>query len=379
MSSLRLEIIRSEPTFLALEPHWRALLELSAITTPFLTWDWARLWWRHYRDLFALRIGVLRDISTGGIVAIAPFVIGNDQSGPRRHLRHLTLLGGLGEVVSEGLDFLVPRGREQELVPQFSPLISKLRREWDVVDLPALPALSPNLPHLMRLLEAHGRAEHRSAPHVNHVLALPDTWDELMAQVLSGNRRNDFRSKWKKLMTQHAGQALVGGQDLPVQAAMDSLIDLHRQRFTDVDSSFITEKAMSFHRQLAQDWMSEGKIMISLLHAEGQPAAARYGFIHNQRYWDYQSGFDERRSALSVGNLNLGWTMQNAIQRELKEYDHLAGEQAYKQVWSSRVTHLLHLECMNPRRPKALLFMLTRHFKRKIQGHPSRYPESPPL
>lgn len=376
MSSLRLEIIRSETAFLALEPHWRALLEQSAVTTPFLTWDWARLWWRHYRELFSLRMGVLKDASDQ-VAAIAPFVIGRDQSGPRRHLRHLTLLGGLGEVVSEGLDFLVPRGREQELLPQFSPLISNLRREWDVVDLPALQESSPNLPHLRRLLEAHGRAEQRSAPHVNHVLALPDTWDELIGKVLSSNRRNDFRSKWKKLMAQHAGQALQGGQDVPVDAAMDSLIDLHRQRFTDVDSSFIADRALAFHHQLARDWMPEGKVMISLLHAEGRPAAARYGFIHNNRYWDYQSGFDERLAALSVGNLNLGWAMQNAIYRELKEYDHLAGEQAYKQVWSSRIDHLLHLECMNPRSPRALLFMLTRHFKRKIKGHAQRSSEAP--
>lgn len=377
MSSLRLEIVRGDSAFLALEPHWRLLLELSAITTPFLTWDWARLWWQHYRDLFGLRIGVLKDTSSGSIAAIAPFVIGKDQSGPRRHLRHLTLLGGLGEVVSEGLDFLVPRGREQELLPQFGPLIMKLRREWDVVDLPALPESSPNLPHLTRLLEAHGRVEHRSAPHVNHVLELPDTWDELMAKVLSSNRRNDFRSKWKKLMNHHGGQALQGGTDMPVDTAMDSLLDLHRQRFTDVDSSFITERAMSFHRQLARDWMPEGKLMISLLHAEGRPAAARYGFIHNQRYWDYQSGFDEGLAALSVGNLNLGWTMQNAIQRELKEYDHLAGEQPYKQVWSSRISHLLHLECLNPRSPKAMLFMLTRYLKRRIKGHPRPVTEEP--
>ena len=369
MSSLRLEIVRSEPAFLALEPHWRLLLELSAITTPFLTWDWARLWWSHYRELFELRIGVLKDPATGSIAAIAPFIMGRDCSGPRRHLRHLTLLGGLGEVVAEGLDFLVPHGREKELVPQFAPLIHRLRREWDVVDLPALPETSPNLPHLRRLLESTGPAEHRSKPHLNYVLELPDTWEELMSQVLSGNRRNDFRSKWKKLMSKHDGKALQGGQDVPVDEAMDSLMNLHRQRFTDVDSSFITQRAASFHRQLARDWMPAGKLMISLLHAEGRPAAARYGFIHNQRYWDYQSGFDESLAALSVGNLNLGWTMQNAILRELKEYDHLAGEQPYKQVWSSRTSHLLHLECLNPRSPRAMLFMLTRHMKRKIEGH----------
>jgi len=78
------------------------------------------------------------------------------------------------------------------------------------------------------------------------VLELPDTWDDLMTKVLSGNRRNDFRSKWKKLMNNHAGQALQGGTDMPVDTAMDSWLDLHRQRFTDVDSSFITARAITF-------------------------------------------------------------------------------------------------------------------------------------
>jgi CelD/BcsL family acetyltransferase involved in cellulose biosynthesis len=364
-SNLTLEIIRDEASFLALEPHWKALLQLSAITTPFLTWEWTRLWWQHYRELFRLRIGVLRKAS-GQVEAIAPLVLGHDQTGPRRHLRHLTLLGGLGEVVSEGLDFLIPRGRERELVPQFARLISGLRREWDVVDLPALHEESPNAAPLSRLLELNGRAEQRSAPHNDYVLELSGSWDDVMATVLSGNRRSDYRSKWKKLMANHAGKALVGGRDMPVNEAMESLIGLHRQRFEQVDSSFVSDRALSFHRQLAREWMPEGKVMISMLHAEDRPAAARYGYIHDGRYWDYQSGFDDRFEKVSVGNLNLGWAIQNAIERGLTEYDHLAGEQPYKQVWSTRVRRLLHLECLNPSSPKALLFMLTRFLKRHI-------------
>jgi CelD/BcsL family acetyltransferase involved in cellulose biosynthesis len=105
-----------------------------------------------------------------------------------------------------------------------------------------------------------------------------------------------------------------------------------------------------------------------LLEANGHFAAGRYGFVYDQRYWDYQSGYDDAFRALSVGNLNLGWAAQNAISRGLREYDHLAGDQSYKQAWSTRTRRLLHLEAFNRTSPVSMLFRLIRSLKRTITG-----------
>ena len=365
-ASTRLEIIRDEAAFLTLASDWESLLERSSTRTPFLTWDWSRLWWEHFRDRFQLRIGVLRN-SVNQIVAIAPFVLGRDENGPRKHLRHLTLLGGIGEVFSEGQDFLLAQGDEERLVPRFREFFRALKSEWDIVDMPMLHDESPTRPHIQQLLSRTGTAGFRSTPHPDYVLKLPDTFDQLLGAV-SGNRRSDYRSKWKRLMNGLHGRAMVGGRELSRDAAMDALIAVHRLRFDATQSTFISERGMAFHRAIARQWMPEGKCMVTLLEADGEIAAARYGFIYNNRYWDYQSGFDDRFRALSVGQLAMLWTAEHAISLGLSEYDHLAGDQAYKKIWSTHERKLIHLESFNRSSPSSLLFRLMRRVKRMVTG-----------
>lgn len=42
---MKLEIVRDEAGFKALEPDWDRLLDASSTHTPFLAWDYVRLWW----------------------------------------------------------------------------------------------------------------------------------------------------------------------------------------------------------------------------------------------------------------------------------------------------------------------------------------------
>lgn len=357
-----LEIIHDEAPFLALQSEWDALLARSAVRTPFLTWDWISTWWEASKATAQLCVGVARD-HQGTLLGIAPLCICRADTGLRRVLRHLTFLGGIGNIVSASMDFIVPAGQEKTVTLLLCQMFARITQTWDVIDLPGLYEESPNLPIFERTLRSFDNSGARSAPHTSHSLALPATWEEYLASI-SGNRRNDHRSKWKKMLTKHSGRALQAGTDVPVDQAMDELFRLHAMRFTPEESTFLAADAQSFHRDMARRWIAEGKVMISLIEVEGRMAAARHGFIHDQRYWDYQSGFDVDFSALSIGNLNLAWTAQNAIARGLTEYDHLSGDQPYKRAWSTRVRHLHHLEAFNPRSPSAMLFRLARSAKR---------------
>ena len=365
----QLEIIHDEAAFLALAPEWDALLARSAVRTPFLTWDWVSTWWSVSKEVAQLCVGVARD-PDGQLLAIAPLCICRAETGLRRVLRHLTFLGGIGNIASEGLDFIVPAGQEKILTLLLCQIFVRTKHPWDVIDLPSLYEESPNLAIFRRMLRSFDNSGARSAPHPSHVLELPVSWDAYLA-TLSGNRRNDYRSKWKKMINNHSGRALQAGRDVPVEVAVDALFSLHARRFTRAQSTFLAPDAEHFHRELARRWIMSDRMMISLLEVNGQMAAARHGFVCDRRYWDYQSGFDESFSALSIGNLNLAWTVQNAIARGLSEYDHLTGDQPYKRAWSSRIRHLHHLEAFNPRSPSAMLFRLVRSAKRLTSRTPA--------
>ncbi len=358
----RLELVYEDEGFLALQPHWDALLERSNVRTPFMSWDWMHQWWLHSRESTQLSIGVARD-HQGAVLGIAPLCVNRLGGGPRGMLRHLTFLGGAGHICSEGLDFIVSAGQEERITLLLCQVFARTRLGWDVIDLPVIHDESPNRPIFEKALRAFDRSGARNPPHLSHSLELPGSWEDYLASV-SGNRRNDHRSKWRKFSQQHAGRALQAGRDIGIEAAMDALFSLHGMRFSPAESTFLAPDAQAFHRAIARRWIDDGRVMVSLLEVDGKLAAARHGFVWNNRYWDYQSGFDDTHAALSIGNLNLAWTVQNAILRGLSEYDHLSGDQPYKRAWSSRVRHLHHLEAFNPRSPAAIVFRLVRSAKR---------------
>lgn len=361
--TMNLAVVRNEADFLALAPHWDNLLARSAVRTPFLTWDWVSLWWAQYRDTFELAVCVVRD-RTGSPVAIAPMMIGRPSSGARRHLRHITFLGGLGEITSEGLDFIVPCGLESSLVPVLCQMITRMRSRWDVVFLPMIHEDSPNLPVILEALSGRGSGGKIVERQPSRFINLPDSWDDV--EMSHGqNWRSNYRRKWKKMLSHHAGRPRQGGLDIAADDAFHALYMLHSQRWSPGESHFLREPAKSFHRQLVQRWLSQDRLSISILELDGAPGAATYCFHHDGRSWFYQAGWNSRYSGISIGKLAIGWAVQCAIQRGHTAFDFLPGDMPYKREWSDAVRHVVDFEAFNPTSLRAALFRLLRSCKRR--------------
>lgn len=372
-ASAHLEIVRDEADFLALAHCWDGLLARSATRTPFLTWDWVSLWWEEYRSEFQLAVGVVRDVS-GAPMAIAPLVIGAPLEGARRHLRHLTFLGGIGEISSEGLDFIVPRGLEPALAPVLCAIFQRLRGEWDTTLLTMIPETSPNLPHIFSALAAPGAGARVVERHRSHMISLPDSWEGI--EMSHGqNWRSNHRRKWKKMLTQHAGHPRQGGGDFPASESLDTLMALHARRWSADESLFLRERTRRFHRQLVQRWIPDNRLSIDILELDGAPGAATYCFHHDRRAWFYQAGWNANYSGISIGKMAVAWAVQCAIQRGLREFDFLPGDLAYKQEWSNAERHVVDVEAFDPRSPRAAAFRFLRFCKR--QTTPVNSPPSP--
>jgi CelD/BcsL family acetyltransferase involved in cellulose biosynthesis len=365
-ASLQLEIVRTEAGLLALAPSWDALLARSATRTPFLAWDWIRLWWEEYRDAFQLAVAVVRD-SSGVPLAIAPLTIGRPTEGARRHLRHLTFLGGIGEITSEGLDFMVPRGQEALLSPLLCEVFRRTRDQWDTVLLPMIPETSPNLPHILAALNTPGAGAGVVGRHCSHFISLPDTWEGV--EMSHGqNWRSNHRRKWKKMLTQHGGLTRQGGRDLAASESLDALITLHARRWSAQESLFLRERALRFHRKLVELWLPTDRLSINILELDGAPGAATYCFHHDGRAWFYQAGWNTDYGGISIGKMAVAWAVQCAIGRGLREFDFLPGDLPYKQEWGNAVQHVVDVEAFHPLSPRAAMFRLLRFCKRRTRS-----------
>lgn len=366
---LHLEIVRTEEGFLALENAWDGLLDQSAIRTPFLRWDWVSLWWKEYRDRFELAIGVIRDRDRQPR-AIAPFVIGRDIRGARRYLRHLTFLGGLGDIMSEGMDLIIPAGMEPVCSPWLCRLIGDLRRDWDVAKLPMIAEESPNRANLFAALQRAGHGANVIERHVSRVVDLPACWQEMEAR-LSSNRRSAFRRKWRDLTQKCGGAALVAPPGVAGEALFERLLELHSMRWEGAESQFLGEAARRFHRSLVSRWWPQGRIVMPSLQIDGRPIAMTYNFVEDGKLWYYQAGRDPNLEHLSVGKLALGWSIKVAITMGLRQFDFLPGDSDIKRMWTDQVRHLEDLEGFGRASVRAWLFRAMRAMKR-ITGDRAR-------
>ena len=129
------ELVENTEGFLALEEDWKRLADCCATKTPFMKWDWVALWWQTFEDRYQLAVGVVKDRNTGLVRGIAPLVLGRQSTGRRARLKQLGFLGGLADVASEGMDFLIQEGDEPVVAPQLARVFAMTRSRWEAVHL----------------------------------------------------------------------------------------------------------------------------------------------------------------------------------------------------------------------------------------------------
>jgi CelD/BcsL family acetyltransferase involved in cellulose biosynthesis len=358
-----LEIITHPADFAALSPHWDALLASSAVAgSPFLSWDWVSLWWQHSQHRCSLRIGVLRE--GGELVAVAPFVLGHGQGRARRYLRHLSFIGGLGPIVSEGMDLIIPRGKEQLYAPLLLQMLEQT--QWDVLDLPFLRSDSPSLLHIAAATSHLGVVEDRFPPVPSFRQNL-DVAPEQIEKVLGSKSASQHRSRWKKLLTEHSARVLVAPADLPADTTFTEMLRLHSLRFDEQSSTFTLPEVEAFHRQLLQRWAPQGKAFILCVEAAGRISAARYCLLHQGVCYDFQGGYDPEFNDLSLGRATTLMAMAEALRRGATVYDHLPGDQEHKRRMHDHRHTYHHYEMFHPRQPLPLLFSAARGLKRMLR------------
>ena len=367
----QVEIVRDEAGFAALQPHWDRLLEASSTRSPFQRWDWARLWWESYGAECQLALVVARS-AFGVVEAIAPLVIGHATTGARKFLRQLCWLGGLGPVTGEVMDFLVPAGRESELTPLLCQGIRALASEWQALRLDKLPTDSPNAVLFLGSLGAYTAGTGVVNAHASRFTNLPGSWEELAGQR-SGRWRRNLRKRWDTLQQLPGLSRGLAGETMDAGAALDALAGLHCGRWCEGSSTFVTESAWEFHRQLGQRWIQEGRALLPYLALDGRMIAGCYGFIEGDSFYMYQLGWNTDYAALSLGNLAVKNLVLHCIDRGLHRFDMLSGDYRYKLDWCPQGRELLDMEAYSPTSPAAACFRGLRSLKRLVcatdRGH----------
>lgn len=287
-----------------LEEEWSLLSDAGG--NPFLTWEWASLWWRHYGNGRPLVIGVARQCD-GRARCIVPLFLA-----ARRPLRVLRFVG---HTTSDVLAPVCARGDEVFAAAAVRRLLA-LRSGWDVFLGDRLAADDAWVPALQaRLLSSE------PCP----VLENPGDWSTYL-RSRTRNLRQHVGAKARRLEAQHeVVYRLSGPQELDDD--LDALFRLHEARWGS-QSSFT--RMRGFHEEFARRALARGWLRLWVLEVDGRPAAALYGLRYGGDEWFYQSGRDPSLEAESVGSVLFTHTIAAALDDGVGHYRLLRGGEGYK-------------------------------------------------
>lgn len=344
-ASLNASIVSSEEGFSELRPEWDALVDRLDLPSPFHSWDWNYVWWKHFGGRSRLHIVVFR--SDGRLAGLA-------QLHERRHGGWVTSLVpiGWGNLLTEQLELLFPSEER-------SRLLGELRRclpgsSWSRIGLSGLEQSD-----VSERWDGLGIVSRVAMPF--EYRELPGTWED-MVRGLNKSMRGNVKY-YPKLMLRSGCpfELRVAESPAEVSGALPTVYRLHSARAAAQEG--ITHKdylERSDHRafldEVAPRLAARGEMKVGLLEVRGEVVATQIWLERSKTMFLYYSGYLPEWSRYSVAMVTTSEILKHGIARGLDRVEFLRGTGQFKTRWDTR--QRVQLEVTWARRVKATRMLL---------------------
>jgi CelD/BcsL family acetyltransferase involved in cellulose biosynthesis len=339
---------------------WDAMVARSPWATPFSSWAFHRAWWdgfgeNAHEETVVVCGGELGD--GGDPIAIVPLMHRHEVE-PGDELTHTTIRHnrprGLTPVpatakaiffgASYHADYATVLaapgdvGSAAHAVADY--LAGPASRDWDAVDLRRLRCADPAGDALAAALGAreiaNGWTLNVDREDVCPVVMLPEVDDiELYLATLGKKERHEVRRKMRR--AEAVGEVRLRESTDPL-AELDVFIDLHQKRWGD-DGLFPPTKggdqSRVFIRRLFELFGPDGGLGLTFLTVGSQTIAAGVHLETADSLLFYNAGIDPDARALSPGVVMTYAYIKRALERGLRRFDFLRGDEPYKYEWGA--------------------------------------------
>jgi CelD/BcsL family acetyltransferase involved in cellulose biosynthesis len=231
-------------------------------------------------------------------------------------------------------------------------LLSGALGDWDELVLDLMNGRAAMTEHLIHELRGAGLVVDVRARRPCPYARLPGTWEDYLDGLSSRHRYMVRRSvrdldKWAggtvEVMRARTRAELTQGQEI--------LSRLHCQRWQEAGRQgvFASRRFLDFHGRIMPALLDREQLDLMWLCCKGEPVAAIYNIVWNDRVYFYQCG---RRTdlpdTLRPGIVMHVHAMQRAIARGCKEYDFLSGASQYKKQLAADENPLVEVRAFRP-------------------------------
>ncbi len=279
----------------------------------FMLPEWLQAWWTEFGNGARLNIVSIRQ--HGDILGLAPLQIKDSKA---------SFIGGTN--VCDYLDFVVTAGKQQVF---FNALLDHLGQQGIAqLDLGLLRPDSTVHSGLVYVAENRGYTVSYGNEDISLELDLPPTWEDYLS-MLKGKQRHEVKRKFRRLHEAGPINFRVAEKPNEILEQLPTFFNLFRLS-SDEKAYFMTDQMILFFRVLAMA-MAEAKILkLYILDLNTVPVAVSMCFDFNHTLHLYNSGFDPRYRALSVGLLCKVLSLKDGIEKGRRKYDFLKGAETYK-------------------------------------------------
>jgi CelD/BcsL family acetyltransferase involved in cellulose biosynthesis len=336
---------------------WRAL-ERQSDPSFFQSWGWIGCWLRHLPpDRRALVASArLDDV----VVGLGLFVPCRDRSHgilPARSLRlHESGEPALDSLYVEHNGLLAERAHAPAVWRAILGLLTR-RRAWRQVRLAGLSPPAGDL--CLGAARADGRqvVVHQRRPSAHLDLAALRASGRDLADTLSRNTRHQL-ARARRLYAAIGPLTLRAAASADEALAMlDRLKALHQASWQrrGQPGCFATPAFEAFHRDLIRARFGSGEIQLLAAAAGERPIGYLYNFVHRDRLYAYQSGFDDVADGrLKPGLVTHALAIEHATRAGFAVYDFMAGANRLKASFASHWSEMVWLDVRRPAGQSAL-------------------------
>lgn len=341
---------------------WRTVEAAAPDVPPFARWDWTQLWLDHYGDAVPHDYVV---VERDGAPCGAALLTRSTRSAGPLAVRRMHL-GTAGEPAGEGV-FVEYNGlcaSRADRAAVARAVLAHVHRTggWDELHL---DGFGPAAAAPLLAAEPRFAVERRCS----RVLDLQEPGD-----LVDALRSKSTRAAVRRSLRGIAPYETEWAPDCErAHAILDDLERLHQQRWRarGQPGAFASARFRSFHRELVQRWLPQGRAVVFAVRRDGATVAALYGFVAGSTLQYYQGGFrifdDNKVRTGYAAHLLLAGA---ARERGLTAYEYLAGDSRYKTDLSTSERCLVWAT-LTRRRPRALAISAGRRTLRALrQRHP---------
>ena len=348
---IKIECVRDDAGFLALEEDWNNLLSQSKVNSIFLTWEWCSVWWEHFKDSRQLYVLTAREEDSNAIVGIAPLIIqpksfypqfGKNQIKISTPIKSLSFIGS-NRAAPDHLDFITLADDDSAAVQAFTDYLHNVKPDWNIIDFRGISS-SSLIPSI--LLSGISTSKVYQAQAEIPIIDLPDTWDELYANYNKKQRQN-IRRRERRINEDFPDRITHKRIDDPeeIQPLIEKILDFGRETRGELSESSGPEfsRISTFFVEIAKTFLSQNWLRLFTLSIDDEIIAVQNMFLYREKVYSFQKGYSPEYATYSPGNIILVRNIQELINEKAKMVDFLRGEHEYKLRWASRLDTNSHI------------------------------------